>query len=333
MHRYLLLLFFIFALTLNANTLVPSIETIQEEESMSMWIALFGLGIIAIMALFLSSEKIKSFKKEKAQEEESLKKTSQVQDAIVSKMGEDIHSIAKENLDDTNLAKSENQILAITTNLIDFLKIKSNKVIIEHQNLKLSNLLNDVSGTLKANIRGKEFELIYDIDKSIVQEINSDTLNLSKVLVNILLYCVENSSTQLTLKIKQTSLFSKDDQLSFTVSSDLKKDVEDGVNIFQANYNDDTEEYDSLGLFIAKELSKLMKGDLIARNDTNGLVEFVFTIPYTVEKPEPTGHKYKVPKQIKQKNILLIDSSTKVANNIANILKDLNHNVKIIDKK
>ncbi|HIC12640.1 MAG TPA: response regulator, partial [Sulfurimonas sp.] len=246
--------------------------------------------------------------------------------------GENIHSIAKKSYTANNLAKSENQLLAITTNLIDFLRIKSNKIIIDHQKLKLSNLLNDVSGILKANIRGKEFELIYDIDKNVVQEINSDTLNLSKVLVNILLYCVENFSTQLTLKIEQTSLFSKGDQLSFTVSSDLKINVEDGLNIFQANYNDDTAEYDSLGLFIAKELSKLMKGDLIARNDTNEFVEFIFTIPYSVEKSEPVHNKYTVSKQIKSKSILLIDSSTNAAYNIANILKDLGHDVKMINK-
>ncbi|MDF1883661.1 response regulator [Sulfurimonas sp. SAG-AH-194-C21] len=332
MYKYLLLILLINCFSLDANSLTPSLEALQEEEEFSILIALFGLGAIAIMALFLSSEKIKIFKKQKAKEDEVLKKENQVQDAIVSKMGENIHSIAKENIGAKNLAKSENQILAITTNLIDFLRIKSNKVVIDHQKLKLSNLLNDVSGILKANIRGKEFELIYDVDKNVVQEINSDTLNLSKVLVNILLYCVENSSTLLTLKIKQTSLFSKDDQLSFTITSDLKTNVEDELNIFQANYNDDTEEYDSLGLFIAKELSKLMKGDLIARNDTNECVEFVFTIPYTIEKPEPTADKYTVPKQIKPKSILLIDSSTNAAYNIANILKDLNHNVKMINK-
>lgn len=321
----------LFAESIISLDFLDSIAT--DGEDFTLWMALFGLGMISFFALFLSSDKIEKFKKKQKKEEELTQKKNKKQDAIISKMGEDIYDITKENISTSNVAKSENQLLAITTNLIDFLRIKSNKVVIDHQKLKLSNLLNDVSGTLKANIRGKEFELIYDVQKSIVQEINSDTLNLSKVLVNTLLYCVENSSTKLTLSIKQTSLFSKDDQLSFTVSSDLRINVEDGLNIFQANYNDDTEEYDSLGLFIAKELSKLMKGDLIARNDTNEYLEFVFTIPYTIEKPEPIQNKYTVPKQIKQKNILLIDSSSTSAENIASILKDLNHNVKIISKR
>lgn len=332
MKTYLLYIVLLLQLNLFAGPLLSLDEIATESEDFTLWIALFGLGLISLFALFLSSDQIERFKKKQKEEEQLLEKKNKKQDAIISKMGEDIYDITKENINTSNIAKSENQLLAITTNLIDFLRIKSKKVVIDHQKLKLSNLLNDVSGTLKANIRGKEFELIYDVDKNVAQEISSDTLNLSKVLVNILLYCVENSSTQLTLKIEQTSLFSKNNQLSFTVSSDLKTNVEDELNIFQANYNDETEEYDSLGLFIAKELSKLMKGDLIARNDANEFLEFIFTIPYTPEKPESNKNKYTVPKQIKSKNILLIDSSAKAAKNIASILKTLDHNVKIIDK-
>ncbi|MEA2072213.1 MAG: response regulator, partial [Campylobacterota bacterium] len=288
---------------------------------------------ISLFALFLSSEQIKSYKIKHQKEEEVLHKKHENQDAIISKIGEDIYDITKENLNSSNIAKSENQLLAITTNLIDFLRIKSNKVIIDNQKLKLSNLLNDVSGTLKVNTKGKEFELIYDIESGIAKELNSDTLNMSKVLVNVLLYCVENDTNQLTLHITKTSLKSKDDQLSFTISSDLKIDAESEMDIFSSNYNDNTEEYDSLGLFIAKELSKLMKGDLIARNDENKNLEFVFSIPYFQEKPESTDDKFSQTRKLKAKNILIIDSSSKAAANIETILANLGHDVKVIDKK
>ncbi|HIC12053.1 MAG TPA: hypothetical protein EYO75_01495, partial [Sulfurimonas sp.] len=78
-----------------------------------MLIALFGLAAIAIMALFLSREKVKLFKREKEKEEETRKEINQAQDAIVSRIGENIHSIAKKSYTANNLAKSENQLLAI----------------------------------------------------------------------------------------------------------------------------------------------------------------------------------------------------------------------------
>lgn len=329
---FLLIAIFLTFSNLYAQTTIPLDSIATDSEEFTMWIALFGLGLISLFALYLSSEQVNTFKKKYKEEEQELNKKQENQDAIISKMGEDIYDITKESLNSSNVAKSENQLLAITTNLIDFLRIKSKKVIIDNQKLKLSNLLNDVSGTLKVNTKGKEFELIYDIERSVSKELNSDTLNLSKVLVNVLLYCVENNSQQLTLKIAKTSLSSKDDQLSFSISSDLKIDVESEMDIFSSNYNDNTDEYDSLGLFIAKELSKLMKGDIIARNDENKNLEFIFSIPYIEEKAEPTNDKYAQSKKLKTKNILIIDSSKKAAVNIETILKNLGHDVKVVDK-
>jgi len=323
---YLLLTLLLINFNLSADLLeIDKIET--QGDDFTMWLALFGLGLISLFALFLSSEQVKTFKKKYQKEEELADKAHQTQDAIISKMGESIYSIAKDNI-----AKSENQLLAITTNLIDFLRIKSKKVVIDNQNLKLSNLLNDVSGTLKTNTKGKGFELIYEIDSNVSKELNSDTLNMSKILVNIFLYCVENSSNKLALHISRTSLFSKDDQLSFTISSDLKIDAESGIDIFRSNYNDNTEEYDSLGLFIAKELSKLMKGELIARNDKNNNLEFMFSIPYIQGLAEPIDDQYSQTKKIKPQNILLIESSDSVAKNIQTVLVALGHDVKVIDK-
>ena len=328
MNKKRFLLSFLFtSLNLSAETLafIDNIDT--QGDDFTMWVALFGLGLISLFALFLSSEQIKRFQNKQKKAEELAEKANQTQDAIISKMGENIHTIAKDNL-----AKSENQLLAITTNLIDFLRIKSKKVVIDHQNFKLPNLLNDVSGTLKANTKGKGFELIYDIDHNISKELDSDTLNISKILVNTLLYCVENNSKQITLHISRTSLFEKNDQLSFIISSDLQIDAESDIDIFRSNYNDNTEEYDSLGLFIAKELSKLMKGELIARNDENGNLEFIFSIPYIQGLAEPLDDQYSHTKKLKAQNILLIESSDASAKNIEIILISLGHDVKVIDK-
>lgn len=325
--KYLLSTLLFTSLNLSAETLsiIDNIET--QGDDFTMWVALFGLGLISLFALFLSSEQVKTFQKKQKKAEEVADKVHQTQDAIISKMGENIHSIAKDNL-----AKSENQLLAITTNLIDFLRIKSKKVVIDHQNFKLSNLLNDVSGTLKTNTKGKGFELIYDIDHNISKELDSDTLNISKILVNTLLYCVENSSKQITLHIGRTSLFEKNDQLSFIISSDLQINAESDIDIFRSNYNDNTEEYDSLGLFIAKELSKLMKGELIARNDKNSNLEFLFSIPYVQGLAEPLDDKYSNTRKLKAQNILLIESLNASAKNIEKILVSLGHDVKVIDK-
>ncbi|WP_428739108.1 response regulator [Sulfurimonas sp.] len=333
---FFVLFFHLFCLNVFADTSIVESVTTADEDS-TMWIALFGLGLIGILALFLSSEEIKKYKRKREKEDEIQKQKDDKQDSIISKMSKDIYEIAKDGtslqkVGGSNIAKSENQLLTITTNLIDFLRIKSKKVIVANQDFKLSNLLNEISGTLKTNTKRKEFELLYSIGENISKNLNSDTLNISKILVDILLYCVDNNATQLHVDIKRTSLNSKDDQLSFIISTNYVLDAENEVNIFRSNYNDETEEYDSLGLFIAKELAKLMKGDLIARNDDNKNLEFIFNIPYL--EAEEQEHKYSIQNEsIEPKNILVIDSSKNSAQNTQKILLSLGHKVKVVDKE
>jgi CheY-like chemotaxis protein len=331
------ILFFLLHVTISADSSI-SAEIIATEEDPTMWIALFGLGLIGILALFISSEEIKKYKEKKAKEDEIEKEKNKKQNNIISKMSENIYDLAKDGtsitqIGDANIAKSENQLLTITTNLIDFLRIKSKKVIVANQDFKLSNLLNEISGTLKTNTKRKEFELLYSIDENVSKDLNSDTINLGKILVNILLYCIDNDSKLLHLQIKRTSLNAENDQLSFVISTDSTTDAENEIDIFKSNYNDTTEEYDSLGLFIAKELAKLMKGDVVARNSEDKHLEFIFNIPYLEAEPE-RENKYVIHSEsVEPKNILIIDSSKNSAQNTQNILLSLGHKVKVIDKE
>jgi CheY-like chemotaxis protein len=75
-----------------------------------------------------------------------------------------------------------------------------------------------------------------------------------------------------------------------------------------------------------------MKGDLIARNNADKNLEFIFTIPYIQGVLEPINDQYSLTKKIKVQNILLIESSDNVAKNMHNILVALGHDVKVIDK-
>jgi len=255
MYKKYILLILSMSMNLFAN-IAPKINNIATEgEDFTTWLALFGLGIISIFALFLSSEKIRAFKKRYKEKEKVEQKIKESQDEVLSKIGENINVIAK----DTNKTKSENQLLAITTNLIDFLRIKSKKVEILNNKIKLSNLLNDVSGTLKSNVKGKNLELIYDIEDDISEILTSDTLNISKILVNTLLYCIENNSKMIVLKISKNSLFSKNDQLFFTINSNLKINAEDSVSTFKSNYNETTKTW---SLFLIYHIVKMNKNKI-----------------------------------------------------------------------
>jgi len=300
----------VFFLITTQNLLANNAQKAQTEDP-TMWIALFGLGLIAIFALFLSSEEVKKFQKKYKEKEKLKEEMHNSENELVSKIGESIYDIAKDE-------KSKEKLLIMTTNLIDFLRIKSKKIKIIKEDFTFSNLLNDVSGILKTNAKDKELELIYDIDTNLTHTITSDTLNLSKILSNILIYSVEQGSKKIVLKIEKNSIKTKDDQIFFTINTHLKTKVEIGDEMFHAIYNDVEQSYENLSLFIAKELAQLMSSELIARNNNANELEFVLNIPFSPKTDE-------TPKTTDSKNILIIDSDKDSALHIQKILTSLNH--------
>lgn len=321
-------IFFYLALlpmSINADTDSNLSIIALENEEFRMWLALFGLAIVALLALFLSSIQIRSFKK-KIQEEND----------ILSTIGKDIQNIATENVDivkklsQTNeiddihqIEDSETHLLSIATNLIEFLRIKSNKIEIHQERFLLSNLFNDVTGTLKDIFNESPLELHYLVENNHTEDIYADTLHLSKVLVNIILFSKEHKTDKAVVTVKKSDAFSMSDNLFFSIKTNIKIDVENKGNIFNSSYNEKTGTYDNLTLFIAKKLCNLMGGELVARDDEDGNLEFLFDITYKENIQDIDTNK------VSPKKILIVDSSNDSAFCTKNIFENLQHHVSV----
>ena len=312
-----------------------------QSEEFIIWLALFSLALISILTLFISSEKIRRLKNKIAQENTRNENIQNQHNTILSNMSENIHTIAEENVDvakkisktnDLNfineeihlIENSENKLLSIASNLLEFLRLKSKKVEILNERLSFSNLFNDVSGTLKEIIKEIPLELHYTLEKNVKEHIYADTLNLSKILVNIILYCVENKANEVFLHVSNSNTLSQENHLYFTFTTNLKKDANNTDSIFNANYNEKTRSYDSLGLFVARELCHLMSGKLNASNDIKGNLEFVFDIEYKEVPNSDTISK------IPNKKVLVCDMSDNAAISCKNIFEKLQHDITVI---
>lgn len=330
-------LLYIIILTLASTELfammqLGNIDT--QNKNFALWIALFSLAIVGIIAVYVFSGKLTKFKKKIEAIEEATDKINQTQDQIASSMGENIQNIAKENVEKAkkisdekldikdgleDVIHSEDKLLAITTNLIEFLRIKSKKIKVVNERMNLSNLLNDTLGTLKVSTENLEVELIYDVEESVPENFKGDTLNIGKILVNLLLYCVQNDADELILKISKNKIFDKKENLIFTISANVSSDIQNSENIFTANYNEESNSYDSLGLFISKELSHLLGGKLTALMRKENL-KFVLDMPLVKEKDSKAEISV-----VKNKKVYIVDTSHNAALAINNIFLGLEH--------
>ena len=159
--RKLLLLIGFFSFSY-ANTL-PNGVSVQDEQT--FWIALFGLAIIGIFALFLSSDQIKKINKKHDHMLKIQSEIQQKQQMILEFMSEKIevstkgivlhkevlrqHSFEKmteeffqEEME--RFEESEALLLDATHELVDFLQLKSGNLEIREESYKLSNILNEI---------------------------------------------------------------------------------------------------------------------------------------------------------------------------------------------
>lgn len=323
--------FFLIFLCLNVPLWATAMDT---DDQLTMWIALFALAFVGIVALFLSSQQLLKIKKEHAKMMKTQEETEHRQSELLMEMSKNIQNITKETLGDTSKLKtsnesiqkhiskvinSENTIIDATSDLIEFLQIKSKKIHPINDVFKLENLLNDILGQIQTNHTNKELELIFDVDDNIPDILNSDTLGISKILVNLIEFCIVNSSKQIVLQVSKRSKFNSPTTLHFVIYSDTYVKVD--KEIFKTKYNEETKKYDGMALFVSNELAQLMGGNIIARNNyQEGNVEFVLNLPFNEVSTNTLKENRLNTSLVERQNIFLIDSSHETTLAIKRIL-------------
>lgn len=303
--------------------------------------------IIAIAGIAISIylfTKVKKIKQDYEKIQQTSKENEDKQTQMVASMSEQIFSMVKQavgntstiaskiNKDDmseeiSTVIENEYKLLDMANDLIEFLRLKSKRVTISVNNYKLDNLLNDLTGFLSKNLDSKNLELTYAVDKNIPQELIGDTLKISKILYNIMDYTVEQGATKLVLNISKTRGFERDYELTFFIKTNLRRDIERDTTLFNANYNEADDSYDSLGLFVAKELASLMDGELIARNDIKGDIEFLFSMAFN--HPE-VATKEDIDTRLLRRNIAIVDTNRDYSNSLKSMFETYEHNVMVI---
>lgn len=294
----------------------------------TLWIVLFGLAIVGILFIFLSSDKTRRLKEEHENIKLQHKNLEEKQHEVLANMGENIHTLAKETMSHTNqLAKkvnttnlaqdidsiiySKNELLDVTGDLIEFLRLKSKKVIIEKEVFNFNNVLNEVAGLLHNTYKQNDTELIFDIDKSVPKFMLTDSLHLGQILINLLEYFILNSQTkEIKLSISTHSSLQEGLQLQCQIDGDIV--IKDKVTLFDSYYDEKSRKYMGLGLFVAKELVALMHGVIQVKDVENGRHSLVFMIP--LEDGSDGARKYRLPhKGLIGKKILIVDKSHNAA--------------------
>jgi signal transduction histidine kinase/DNA-binding response OmpR family regulator len=228
----------------------------------------------------------------------------------------------------TTINKSAGMLLGLINDILDFSKIEAGKLSLEQIPFDINTIFNYLADMIGLKIKEKKLELIFDIDHNVNKSFIGDPLRVSQILLNLLGNAVKfTDKGSITLATKVLSSTETHRELLFEVRDTGIGITKEQLGHLFENYTqaggDTSRKYGGtgLGLSIAKQLSKMMHGDVWATSTYGQGTSFFVKI--TLEKDtHESKRRYRLPsKELMKKRILLADTREKSLEALRNILE------------
>ena len=186
---------------------------------------------------------------------------------------------------------SADNLLVIINDILDLSKIEAGKIIIEHTDFNLREIVNSVRDMLMLKAEEKHIELRLNIDNKIPKKLVGDPTRLNQVLINLAGNAVKFTDTgyvELKVSIKDAT---KD---SITLKFDV---IDSGIGIspeyvdtifdsFTQAGTDVARKFGGtgLGLTISRQLVGLMDGDISVKSELHKGTTFTTIIPFNLSE-------------------------------------------------
>ncbi len=240
----------------------------------------------------------------------------------------------KQSIEMRNIKDSGEVLFAIVDDLLDFMKIRSNKLEIHPKAFDINELLDIIVRSVVERIEKKDVEVVFDIEKNVPPRIIGDPIRIGQVLTNLLENGIKfTNAGEVKLHVKLLSKNADKIQLMFEV-------IDTGVGISETKLEDIfTPFYQikhtnsaGLGLSISKALVEMMGGEILVSTELNRGSSFTFVLALQEVDADEKRH-YRLPDNAyKKRRILIVDYHDNAANAMKKLLEYFNNDVDIFSQ-
>jgi len=321
-----------------------------ERDSFRLWIALFALAVVGILALFVSSMKMQRLEEHHERIRKKHEEIEQRFNELFHHMGENIYRLSKNLVHSTRslsqevkdqhvgaklrkVVQKEKEVMHTTGNLLEFLRIKAQKVVITREKFTLDSLLEEVTETLMKtpSLARSEKEVIYFVDSRLPKNIVADYVHIGEALGNLLQEAlVYASADEVKLSLKAYRSFGGATELHGEITY-LPKIEEEIENYFTPIYDEKLRRYERLNRFVARELIELMGGSTTAVQSAGGQMMVQITLPIEADQAEERRKYRLLRREDTHKRVLVIQESYDAALAIKEMFAYFQHRVDVME--
>ncbi len=248
------------------------------------------------------------------------------------------HTLLQQELDNYLMhqhekrAESEQEFVNLSASFVDFLKIKSGKVTLTSSPFHLDEILDALAKRLRSQLARMHVELIFDIDTGISPRLLGDPKHIGLILFHLLSNIIHyHPPSQLILHAKSTREKSGKLRLSLRVEGCvLVSEVEDLTLIFQPFSDGELDENMRIELYIARELARMMNGDITVIKSEDG--KNLFNVELLIAEFNPDEKRfYHLPSHsLLGQKILIVDENPRLIQSIKTMYEYFKNEVTVI---
>lgn len=184
------------------------------------------------------------------------------------------------------ISSSGTSLMAVINDILDYARIESGKLSLEHIDFDLEDLLSDTISLFTAQALGKNLRLYLSLEGGVPQRIQGDPTRLKQVLMNLLSNAVKfTAEGYVAVNVCRRAGSHGAERLVFSVSdSGIGISEQAQLQLFESFAQGDsstTRRYggSGLGLAISKELVEMMGGCIDVKSVSQQGTRFDFDIP------------------------------------------------------
>jgi len=220
----------------------------------------------------------------------------------------------------------------LSADFIDFLKVKSGKIQLKESAFTLNDMLDDLAKSLRSQMARTKSELIFDIDPKVPPKLLGDKRHIRLLLFNLLSNIIHHKpESQVVLHAKAVKEQNRL-RLVFSVQGcNFDEGIKDLANLFVPFSDSTLDESMQIEFYIARELARMMKGDIQLTEYSVGKKVFIVELLLTESNPEDNRY-YRLPsRSMIGHQILIVAENMILSKSVKNMYEYFKNEVTLLD--